>query len=320
MMIGASTADSLYKELMWHLYTNARVEETRNGEVMTVPRPVVAALWNPMQRIVFSPSRDANPFFHVAETVWMFAGSNDVRFIEQFNKRYREYADTGTTHVWGAYGHRWIYRWGFDQIQQAIDLLIKNPVSRQVVINMWDPERDLTEAPHNDRPCNTQLMFRALEGGTLDMTVINRSNDLVWGMMGANIVHMTYVHELVARAAGLNIGTYYVVTNNLHMYTGMPRFQEIFEGGLHGTASGEQWFTVPILLPKETWADLNGDCYDYVDCGVMGNFRTNWFRNTAFPMMEAYLAGPSSERRNDMMLQIEDPGWRTACAQWVARR
>jgi hypothetical protein len=318
MEISGVTADILYREIMWNLRASGKIEQTRNGEAMAFQEPVIAKLIFPSQRIVFNAARDANPFFHIAEVVWMLSGACTVNFIEQFNKKYRDYADENTDIIWGAYGRRWIEHWGFDQIQMVIDLLLKDAGSRRVLINMWDPESDLTNWAHNDLPCNTQCLFRVLNG-SLDMTVINRSNDLIWGMMGANVVHFTYLLEVIALGANLKVGNYRVMSNNLHMYTGMPRYKEIFEGALHGVAEEGVLPTIPILANDEAWEELASSCYQYVAEDIVIN-PPFWMKHVAIPMMEAYKAGKGSEHRTKMVSHIMDIGWRRAAQRWLARR
>ncbi len=53
----------------------------------------------------------------------------------------------------------------------------------------------------------------------LNMTVFNRSNDMILGMLGANAVHFSILQEYVALALGLQVGKYNQITNNLHIYT-----------------------------------------------------------------------------------------------------
>jgi hypothetical protein len=52
----------------------------------------------------------------------------------------------------------------------------------------------------------------------LDMTVINRSNDMLLGALGANYVHFSFLQEYVALAAGFAVGRYNQISNNLHLY------------------------------------------------------------------------------------------------------
>lgn len=313
------SADDLYNDLWWKLTRSSKEQDSRNGRVWSVPYPVLATLYNPLQRVLMNPTRDCNPFFHIAEVVWMFAGSDDVAFPAQFNKRYTEYADPDNR-VWGAYGHRWLKHFGIDQIELVINRLLANADDRQVVMGMWNPRDDLPRHPHNDRPCNTQIMFRFVDG-KLNMLVTNRSNDMIWGMMGANVVHFTYLHELVARSCKMELGKYQVITNNLHVYPDMPRFEEIMHDGLHWSVTGE-YDVYPILHPGERWHDLYSDCatITYGKYTPM-SYSTRWVQNVAVPMMAAYLEGPKNHSARVRWAEtVQDEGWRIAALDWLERR
>lgn len=95
---------------------------------------------------------------------------------------------------------------------------------------MWDGFTDLQKARAGgkDLPCNTAIYFDPL-GDDLNMTVSNRSNDLVWGAYGANVVHMSMIHSYVAHMVGKKVGTYYQESNNLHLYTDFPITQKLID-------------------------------------------------------------------------------------------
>lgn len=199
-------------------------ESSRNGPVLSLPGPLVVEFKNPCNRVLFSSLRDANPFFHLFESIWMLAGKNDVAFVKQFNSNIENYSDDGLT-FHGAYGHRWRH-WArdnegpsgiktFDQIPLILKEL-KKEGSRRAVLSMWNPTRDLGRNGL-DLPCNTHIYFRMVGGG-LNMTVCNRSNDIVWGMFGANAVHMSLLQEYIALELGVGIGSYFQISNNAHVY------------------------------------------------------------------------------------------------------
>ena len=193
------------------------LEDTRIGPAYTFPYPVAVTLTNPRKRVLFCQSRKANPIFHLVEAMWMLGGGLDGRGLLPFVKRFSEFMEPdGAVH--GAYGYRWRKYFGYDQINYVIQLLEANPLDRRAVIQMWDPSADIRPA-FKDRPCNTELMFRYHSvRKELDMLVVNRSNDLVWGMLGANVVHMSVLHEYVAATLGMTLGRMTTVTNNLHAY------------------------------------------------------------------------------------------------------
>lgn len=309
-----------YAEAFWKMRVWAKEENSRNGPVMTVPEPVMLEIINPLQRVLYDPVRNANPFFHLMETVWMLAGSNDVTFVEWFNHRYREYADPDTDIVHGAYGHRWRNHFKRDQIQEVIRELRMNRESRRAVIGMWDPEVDCEF--HNDVPCNTHIYFRYnTRRGVLDMTVCNRSNDLVWGMLGANVVHMTYLQELIARATGLDVGYYRVFTNNLHIYKGLHNFNAIWHTGSSYDEYQDDATPMAIIGLQEEWYEILDDAEECVKNGCGGTYNTRWFNTVVKPMMYAYDDRKAKRGTGlNWINLIEATDWRIACRQWVERK
>jgi hypothetical protein len=165
------------------------------------------------------------------EAMWMLAGRNDVDFVAQYTPRMRNYSDDGKT-LHGAYGRRWFTHFTIDQVWECVMRLRRDPTDRRAVITMWDPRVDLNPGPYyeaKDVPCNTQI-FLAIREGYLNMTVVNRSNDIVWGAFGTNSVHFTFLQELLACAIGVPVGRYYVMSNNFHMYDsveGYARFKQL---------------------------------------------------------------------------------------------
>lgn len=320
MEISANTINRLYAEAWGRLKVDHVLEDSRNGPVMVAPEPVLIKLYDPLSRVLTNEARDCNPFFHIAEVVWILSGINDVRPLAPFNRRYHDYANNNI--VLGAYGHRWQNHFAVDQISGVIDKLRTDPETRQAVLQMWDPNCDLYDTGQRDRPCNIAVTFRT-RLDELDMTVHNRSNDLVWGALGANVVHFTYIQEMIATAAGLNVGRYYVMTNNLHVYTEMPRFAEISKGAEVVPSSVQ--CDVPILEPGEDNQTLRNECLGMLmDINEGGkNFETentsSWLWRVAEPAMRAYLVGPGTERL-EHIARVEDTAWRKAMYEWVGRR
>lgn len=226
---------------------------SRNGNVLLIEEPVIVTYRNPTHRVLFNSARDANPFLHVYEALWMLAGRNDVGPVAHYAKQFLQYSDDGGT-LNGAYGNRWRnaprrsdedeYEEGaVDQLDVLVEHLKADPNSRRAVLQMWTVEDDLLKigpgkGTSKDVCCNLSVMFSLREGeviedevkshphtGTfytcrkyLDMTVTNRSNDLVWGMLGANYVHFTFLQEYMAARLGAEVGRYHHFTNNLHAY------------------------------------------------------------------------------------------------------
>ncbi len=216
------------------LTAHGKLEGSRNGPVLAMQGPTIFKYLKPYQRVLFSPLRNANPFFHLMEALWMLAGHNDLEFPASYTKTLELFSDDGKT-VNGAYGYRWRQHFGYDQLDVVIKELSINPTSRRCVVAMWDAHDDATVGDQREQigyegdlkravsggkdvPCNTHVYFRIVNG-ELDMTVCNRSNDAVWGAQGANAVHFSLMQEYVARSVGVKLGAYYQFANNYHVYT-----------------------------------------------------------------------------------------------------
>jgi len=183
--------------------------------------------------VILSPVRDANPYFHMVECAWLLAGRNDVASLTPYVKNFERYAEPGGV-VHGAYGHRWRKHFGYDQLGAVVNKLKGDPGTRQAVIQMWDAsffdDRDVMwrtrdddgrslgaddlSGDFRDRPCNLLCVLRISPGETqqgdavsvLDMTVMNRSHDVIWGLLGANAVHFAVLQENLAARLDIGIG------------------------------------------------------------------------------------------------------------------
>lgn len=169
---------------------------SRNGEVLVAEGPVTTEYARPRERVLLLPERDANPFFHLFESLWMLNGNEDVAPLVHYVKRMATFSDDGKI-FHGAYGHRWQHHFHFDQLTLIIRALKANPDDRRCVLQMWDTIADLGW-PKRDIPCNTQAYFSRDYLGRLDMTVCCRSNDIIWGAYGANAVHFSMLQEFLA--------------------------------------------------------------------------------------------------------------------------
>jgi len=195
--------------------------ESRNGPVLQAPWPVCTVYERPWERVLFWPERDANPFFHLYESLWMLAGRNDVVPLLRYAKQMAAYSDDGSL-LWGAYGFRWRRHFDIDQLELIAEALKRNPEDRRQVLQMWDVEADLGRQG-KDLPCNLEATFQINTEGKLELTVFNRSNDIIWGAYGANAVHFSFLLEYMANWIGVPMGVYRQVSVNYHAYV------EVFE-------------------------------------------------------------------------------------------
>lgn len=315
------------------LLRNKGVESTsRNGPVLVVPGPVTTWYRRPEQRVIFWEERDANPFFHLMESLWMLAGRNDVAFVAQYVQRMRSFSDDGKT-LHGAYGHRWRQWFGFDQLGHIIEALKANPTDRRNVLQMWDARSDLGRNG-KDVPCNTQAYFSVGPDGRLDMTVCCRSNDVVWGAYGANAVHFSFLQEYVARSIGIPVGQYWQISNNYHGYRKtvdplMHLAQEADKFDAQSRLAMDPYklaeiehFPIMQTDPKDWQVDLQM----FLGEGPIVGLRDPFFRRVVIPMEQAYRAYKKTSdpgrfaKAKEILEQCKAMDWRLACTEWIERR
>lgn len=325
MEFQARNVNDALEEGFWKMKSFGVRESSRNGEVIRIPEPVMTTYTNPTERVLFWPARDANPIFHLMESLWMLAGRDDVAFVEYFNSRMRSFSDDGVV-LNGAYGHRWRNRFGRDQLATLIEHLRAQPDTRRAVLTMWGVEEDLMKVDTSkDVCCNTQCFFE-LQGGKLNMTVLNRSNDMIWGAYGANAVHFSVLQEFVAAAIDAPVGLYRQFSHNLHMYT------ELYDYGKYVTAppflrefDEYRMQTVrPYFLCTSPWKQWLRDCEmfcrdPFADPAM--RYYDPFFSRVAYPM--AMVVKTRKDKLGDgrywaAMCEAED--WRLATEQWIDRR
>lgn len=325
-VINAINVNDAWPQALSILDIEGERRSSRNGDVVVHPLPVTTVYSRPTERVLFDPVRDANPMFHLHEALWMLAGENDATwldaFVRDFSQRYAE--GDGIMH--GAYGHRWRRHFALDQLDEVVRLLSADPYDRQCVIQMWDSEVDLGVPGLKDRPCNTQIYLRA-DRRLLDMTVTCRSNDVVYGCYGANVVHFSVLQEYLAARLGYGVGWYYQVSNNWHMYDWAQKavnFVSAYENGRIQLKDGYPG-TLPLVGDP---ASFDEECRRYVRDAASwidepdGEWENLIFPDTAWPMWMA-----NNMRLNGNMADalhwahsIAAPDWRKATVEWLERR
>lgn len=307
---------------------------SRNGVVYRLEEGLAVRFARPLERVLFDPARNANPFFHLMEALWMLGGRSDLTWIEQFNGRMREFSDDGRT-LPASYGVRWRRAFGYDQLRSVVNLLEKFPDTRRAVINMWNPGLDLPTIEEisdlalayigsKDVPCNLSAVF-SLRAGALCLTVFNRSNDLAWGLFGANVVQFSMLQEYVARWLGAGVGWYEHVTADAHIYPDhwagplpdgtLASYPGIFDDDPYRLelVRPTPLFNDVMAFEEELAAFLSPDWERAV-------YSEAFFVNTALPVRRAWNARrDTGERPWTLLRAIHASDWRRACWQWLER-
>lgn len=317
MEIISNNVITMLNDVLWALKSqNVEPEQTRNGPVVAFPDPVILTYCCPQERVLINKDRNANPYFHLFEALWMLDGRNDVTFPSQFNSNMVNYSDDGKV-FHGAYGWRWVMHFGKNQIESAIRILRKDPNSRRCVITMWDPRVDM-EFEGKDFPCNTHI-YLDVRGGELNMTVCNRSNDIIWGALGANAVHMSILQEYIAAHLNVRVGKYRQFSNNMHLYLNFGpglKLMETLPGEATDPYATLDWSPYPLIDEAETW---EFDNFRFLSNPMNSARYTNlFFQDVARPMyMSWFDRKMGKDDGSHYANQILADDWRTACLQWI---
>lgn len=306
---------------LWHLKAEGRKRGSRNGEVLVVDGPVTTNYVYPRERVLFWPARDANPFFHLFESLWMLAGQNEVAPLTHYVGRMKDFSDDGVT-LQGAYGHRWTQHFHFDQLKVVIQRLMLDPDDRRCVLQMWDCQVDL-DSKSRDIPCNTHIYFTRDYLGRLDMMVSCRSNDIIWGAYGANAVHFSMLQEFMAAGIGCAVGRYWQVSNNFHAYTKV--FDPLF-AALSGPAIANP-YNFPVTMNRYPLVSIDleewrNELYRFVLGQHWQGFTDPFFKEVADPMQRAYGLYRKGEldAAIDIVGTVRAQDWCLAGAEWLERR
>lgn len=314
MEIRARNINEAYNKGLYMLRAHGIEEESRNGRVISLPESLATIYTHPQERVLFSKGRNANPFFHVMEALWMLAGRNDAAWPKFFNSQMAAY-ENEIGEFDGAYGYRWRRHFGMDQIAEVIGMLKTDPTTRRAILAMHDPQADLA-ANTKDQPCNTHIYFRIIED-QLHMTVCCRSNDAIWGAYGANVVHMSMLMELVASMVGVGMGQYVQFSNNFHYYPDVANHDEL----VHADRSRDVrldygWSIMNLVTQPSSWVkELN----EFMRAPAEAKQGHNpFFYYVARPMYLSWVERKSKTGDGrDWARQIEDPSWQFACLQWI---
>jgi thymidylate synthase len=266
-----------------------------------------------------------------------------------------------------------------DQLGILVDHLRSKPESRRAVLQMWNVEDDLMNIDDSKAVCcNLSAVFRVEWGrcprcariassgvvmapfapcshckGTpndapefLNMTVFNRSNDLVWGMLGTNAVHFSFLLEYMAARLGLKVGKYHQVTSDLHAYTKTWEPEKWLADGTpdyynpkaedpyppldgHHTNSPAGVHTIPLVKNPECFerecrqlVQLNDGRGVYDTRVSSGRWEEPFFQTVAQPMFNAYHAYKTKACSHALRWAdlIAAPDWRIAARGWIQRR
>lgn len=187
----------------------------------------------------------------VSELLWFVSGSdniNDLKAIYPYNKlwdgNYADYLsrlglernDGGMGRIYGVQWRQWEGNGKVvDQLQEAIQLIRHDPLSRRIMVNAWNAA-EIGPLDVALPPCHNFFQFFVAEG-TLWLQMYQRSCDMFLGVP-LNIASYSLLLHMVAHITDLKPGAFVHTLGDTHIYLN------------HLDAVDEQLTRAPFPLPR----------------------------------------------------------------------
>jgi thymidylate synthase len=202
--------DQLYKEILLRpiLEFGIAYETVKFDHV----DKVIAHPNNGYVNYTFDP-KDNFPILTLRE---LNLSDKDLNWLSQHTKIWNAFADE-EGQASSSYGHRWKNHFGRDQVQGVIDILTKEPGSRQAVIITWDPSSDgLDSERQKNVPCIPMVQFTVFRN-QLNLCLTWRSQDVYLGQP-FDIIGFALLQILMADKLDMEIGYIHYTINHAHLY------------------------------------------------------------------------------------------------------
>ena len=154
----------------------------------------------------------------IHELLWFLSGDTNIDYLIQNKVRiWNEWADENGDlgPVYGKQWRKWESNDGrvIDQIEEAIDLIKKDPDSRRIIVSAWNVG-DLREMAL--MPCHAFFQFH-VANGKLNCQLYQRSADVFLGVP-FNIASYALLTEMMAQVCGLKPGVFVHTIGDAHLY------------------------------------------------------------------------------------------------------
>ena len=189
------------------------------------------------------------------EVLWYLSGENHIRNLREKTKIWDAWADDNGD-LDTAYGYYWRHfpsaqkdksgNWvvtEVDQIKYVIDEIKRNPNSRRLVVNAWEPGNAISSKLP---PCHYTFTFNVSDS-KLNCHLTQRSGDIALGIP-FNLAAYSLLTQIIAQETGLGLGYFAHTIVDAHVYyaeKGSP--MEKFD---HSEGLKEQLKREPMPLPK----------------------------------------------------------------------
>jgi thymidylate synthase len=169
-----NSADDVWRSAATCIREDGEIQLGRGGSTLEI-YPSVLQITDPRQRLVYG--RPINTAYGIAELIWNISGGKRATFLEFWNSQISQYVGDSEGVTDSAYGFRLGVRpklsdfaatfmgsdWQdsrTDQVLASYRALCAAPDSRQIVLQLWETERDIPNpSPQQEVPC---IVFRQL--------------------------------------------------------------------------------------------------------------------------------------------------------------
>ncbi len=170
----------------------------------------------PMQNNISTPWRRWKRDYAELEYQWYLSRNLDPSMVAKRAKIWNQIKNPDGT-VNSNYGFLWNEN---NQLDNIIEKLKKDKETRQAVLTLYDGKR--INKYYKDVPCTLNIIFQIekiknSKYGILHMSIIMRSNDLVYGFCNDQFC-FSHLMDLVANRVNCHIGSYFHYTANMHIY------------------------------------------------------------------------------------------------------
>lgn len=251
--------DKIYQEMLTDIMSNGIREMSERTGLETAAIPGLTFSIDPIKDgfPVLSLRKIPIKVF-VAEQAWFIMGSRKPEdFLREYTKIWDIFTNPNDV-VTVAYGYRWRKHFGRDQLALLIDLLQKEPSSRQGVVLMWDPATDgLSLQKKKNVPCPYTFTVNII-GGRLHLHLVVRSNDMVLGFP-TDVAGFCLLQYILAQKLGVNVGIYTHTISNAHIYSNhYEAAQEMIKRDISHPP-------ITLTLPDQTFEKIENKDKETVD-------------------------------------------------------
>ena len=209
---GVPMIDQLYKCLVYDTIYAQDPVPGRNGLMYMFDSQKVEFDTTPLVSIRKTAWRCA-----LQEMEWFLSGSVDINQLPPGPKKWWVPWANEEGHVPNSYGWQFRFAHGVNQIGTVIEQIKEEPYSRRHVITTWDPSTMFDEETPLANCHGTVIQFFVTAEGTLNMTMYQRSGDLVCGVPHNWIQYWAFL-MYVAHRTKKKVGWFTWMGGAVHVY------------------------------------------------------------------------------------------------------